>query len=201
MVPAAALVLAIVLFTTRTTEVPLAERRPADGVGEIHTGETEPVTYERACPLLEGVRIAGGPSDQESLRAAIAALCNVPLPDDVSDRLRRFAEAEGVVRFAVFERSAVDVTSDLAADPPVVYPNARFTQTDPLWIAPLLVHETVFLVVDHTTADGLLEARRAEHRVCQLLLSGRREPQGCRDAAALLDLPDPLAALRDAGFR
>lgn len=201
MVPVAAIVLGAALWLSRPTEVPVAERRPADGVGELVTGEGEPVGYERACPTLEGVHTAGGPADQQSLRAALAALCNVELPPDVTERLRRFAAAQGVVRFGLFERSGVDVTSDLEASPPVIYPNVRFTQTDPLWIGPLVVYETTFLDAERRSAEGVVSARAAEWRACELLLGGRAAPQGCRDAEVLLDLPDPLAALRAAGYR
>jgi hypothetical protein len=54
---------------------------------------------------------------------------------------------------------------------------------------------------DATMAAAALQAREAEDLVCDRLLSGRRESRGCEDAEALLALPDPGAALRDAGFR
>jgi hypothetical protein len=125
-------------------------------------------------------------------------------PADTSAALalkRTSADIGGVVRFGLFERSGVDVTSGFELHPPVIYPNVRFTRTDPMWIGPLVVYETAFLANDPTAASGVLEARRAERRACELLLPGLQEPQGCRDAEALLELADPAAALRQAGFR
>ena len=79
--------------------------------------------------------------------------------------------------------------------------NAKLQRTDPLWIAPLIAHDAVLLDGDHATAAGALEARRAEALVCDRVLGGRRSSRGCDDAGALLALPDPEAALREAGFQ
>jgi hypothetical protein len=207
LIPVAVAVLVVALLGGRPEEVPAAARRPPPAppltseVGAIAVGETPAAAYEQACPLLRGVQIAGGPADVASLEAAVDALCRADLPVDVRERLERFASAGGVVRFAVFERSGVDVASDMTAAPPTVYLNARFTQTDPRWIGPLIVHETVVLEGDPDTAATALRARRAEQVACQRLLRDDPEPQGCRDAAALLDLPDPIAALEDVGYR
>lgn len=201
MVPVAFGVLLYALLATGTTEVPVAERRPVDGVGEIHTGDTQPVVYERACPMLEGIQIAGGPADLDSLRRGLAALCNARPEGVLWDRLATFSHQGGVVRFAVFERSGASVTSDLEADPPMVYLNARYSRTDPSWLGPLLVYETAFLHTDPRDAVGVFQARQAEAQVCEIMLPADRPSPGCRDAEALLGLPDPVAALREAGFR
>ena len=64
-----------------------------------------------------------------------------------------------------------------------------------------MAHDAVLLQADPVTAAGALAARRAEDVVCDRILDGRRESRGCDDAEALLALPDPEAALRNAGFR
>lgn len=203
----AAAVGAFAVFGPR--EVPVAERRPpppASGdltsdVGRFAVGASEPQAYAEACPRLRGVQIAGTDADRQALRLGLAGLCNTTLPDEVDDRLRRFAAAGGVVRFAQFEATGVDSTARLGADPPVILVNARLQRTDPLWIAPAVAHDVTFLDADPATATGALVARRVEDLVCDRLLEGRRASRGCDDAEALLALPDPLAALRDAGFR
>ncbi len=188
-------------------EVPVATRRPppANGltndVGKYAVGQTEPVVYEDACPLLEGIRIAGTEADQQGLRLGLAALCNTSLPPVISDRIQLFASSGGAVRFAQFERTGVDSTVRGERGTKEILVNAKLQRTDPLWIAPIVAHDAVLLGNAPATAAAALEARRAEDLVCDRLLSGRRESRGCEDAEALLALPDPQAALRDAGFQ
>ena len=206
-VVAAALTAAAAFVLYRPAQVPVAARRPppagglTTAVGARNVGDSRPVVYRDACRMLAGVRVAGSPADPQLLRRGLAGLCNTGLPDDVAERLRRFAARGGVVRFAQFEATGVDSTARLDADPPVVLVNARFARTDPLWIAPLVVHDTTFLDRDPARAESALAARRAEAFVCERLLAGRRPSRGCTDAQALLAPPDPLAALRNAGFR
>lgn len=202
----AAVVAAFVVF--RPAQVPVAARRPppagglTNDVGQYAVGEAEPVPYTQTCPMLEGVHVAGTETDQQALRRGLAALCNTTLPPVISDRLERFARDGGVVRFAQFQRTGVDSTANAAHDPPQILVNAKLQRTDPLWIAPIVVHDAVLIGGDGAaTAAGALQARRAEDLVCDRLLSGRRESRGCADAEALLALPDPEAALREAGFR
>lgn len=187
--------------------VPVEERRQpptqnlTNDVGEYAVGESEPVPYAEACPLIQGVHIAGSEADQQALRLGLAGLCNVTLPQVIADRVAVFAREGGVVRFAQFQSTGADSTALLDDDPPQILLNAKLQRSDPLWIAPVVVHDTTFLLADPTTAEGALEARRAEDLVCDRILGGRRESRGCDDAEALLALPDPLAALRSAGYR
>ena len=207
MIPVAigAVIAAFVVF--RPAAVPVAERRPppssglTSDVGQFVVGQAQPQPYAEVCPTLRGVQVAGTDADQRVLRLGLAGLCNVSLPGEVSDRLARFAQAGGVVRFSAFEQTGVDSTAELDADPPRILLNARLQLTDPLWIAPAVAHDVTFLDSDPATADGALEARRVEALVCDRLLGGRRASRGCDDARELLELPDPLAALRAAGFR
>jgi hypothetical protein len=196
--------------------VPPAARRPppagglTTGVGDLAVGSTQPVPVDQMCPTLDGVRVAGAVADQRALITGLNALCSVRLDADVAARLREFARAGGVVRFAQFQATGVDSTADFEAEPPEIYVNAKFTRADPTWIAPLVAHDTTFLDLDPATAGGALAARRAEAQICAELAAGpagspparpRRPSRGCGDANALLALPDPLAALQAAGFR
>jgi hypothetical protein len=201
----AALVAAFATFGPR--ELPVAGRRPppagglTTAVGQLRVGESEAVVYQAACPLLSGVRIGGGEADRAVLRRGLAGLCNTDLEQPARRAVGEFASAGGVVRFAQFEATGVDSTADRASTPPRILVNARFAFTDPLWVAPLVVHDATMLAAGEVSAESALGARAAEADVCRRLLAGRPQSRGCADAAALLALPDPLAALRGAGFR
>jgi hypothetical protein len=201
----AAVIAGFLLFGPR--DVPVAARRPppADGftsdVGEYVVGATDPQVYGDACPMLEGVAIAGTEQDRTALRLGLSALCNTSLTEELEAQINSFAQAQGVVRFAQFQSTGVDSTARPDDQPPVILINAKFQRTDPLWIAPLIAHDAVFMTADPATAAGALEARRAEDLVCDRILGGRRESRGCADAEELLALPDPESALREAGFR
>lgn len=207
-IPAAigAVVAAFVVFSH--AEVPVAERRPPPseagltaGTGEVALGDADPEGLEADCPVVAGLRIAGGEADRETLSDGVNGLCDADLDADTADRVGRLAEAGAVVRFAVFERTGVDSAADLDAQPQQVLLNARFSRTEPRWIAPLVALEATFLDADPTTAEGVLRARRAERRVCRSLFGGTRPSRACQDAQALLSLEDPQAALRAAGYR
>ena len=207
MIPLALLAAVAAFVVFDPDEVPVAGRRPppADGltnaVGEHVVGDAPPVVYADACQMLQGVQVAGTDDDQAALRLGLAGLCNTSLPAEVEEQLTAFGRAGGVVRFAQFQLTGVDSTAQLDQRPPRILINAKLQRTDPLWIAPAIAHDTTFLRVDPATAAGALTARKVEILVCERLLGGRELSRGCRDAAELLALPDPLAALRDAGFR
>lgn len=207
LVPVAIVVAVVALASVDREPIPLGERRPAPAaglthdVGEYQVGDSQPVVYADACPLLEGVSIAGGGADQEVLRRGLAGVCNTTLPSDVEESVRRFAQEGGVVRFALFTNRGVDSAAVVDGSPPTILVNARLQQSDPLWISPVIVHDIVTLAEGPGTADGALAARQAEALVCDRLLGGRQVSRGCLDARELLALPDPEAALRDAGYR
>ena len=203
-----ALVSIIVAFVVfGKDDVGVAERRPppAQGltsdVGDYVVGSSQPVPYDDACSMLDGVQIAGTAEDQRTLRLGLAGLCNTTLPPVIEDRVAAFAADGGVVRFAQFQSTGIDSTAALSEEPPVILLNAKFQRTDPLWIAPLVAHDTTFVNVNPTTAAGALEARRAEDLVCDRILSGRRESRGCNDAEELVGSDDAEQLLRDAGFK
>lgn len=201
-----ALVAAFVAFSGG--EVGVAERRPPPsetgltaGTGEVATGDAEPVALDPECPLVAGLAIAGAEADLQRLTAGVNGLCAAELDTATADRIARLADAGAVVRFAVFERTGVDSAADLDAEPPRVLINARFSQTEPLWIAPLVALEATFLDADPATAEGVLTARRAERGVCDSLFDGTRPSRACDDARALLAMDEPEAALRANGYR
>ncbi len=209
LIPVAATVVVVALVLGGPRQLAVAERRPppaggyTNRAGEITPAVGEPVVYERACPMLQGVRIAGSDRQRSVLRAGLAALCNVDLSDEVAARLRAFAEARGVVRFARFELTGVDSTATLGSgrEPPVVYLNAKFEAGNPLRVAPLIAHDVSLSQLDAASAEAALAARRVEAAVCHRLFDAAELGRGCRDARGLLELDDPLRALRDAGFR
>ena len=190
-------------------EVPVAERRPADSgdlttaVGELAAGDAAPEPLDGTCPVVEGIRVAGEARDLRALRHGLAPLCEVALPGEVVTPLRRFGSLRGTVRFAVFERTAVDTTArGLGSDGPVIYLNNKYARTQETWLAPLVAYEAVLLEGgDPVSVETVLRAREAELIVCRTLGLEDATP-GCRDAADLLALPDAAAALRDAaGYR
>lgn len=207
MAPVAVVLVVVALASSGPPRLPVAARRPppagglTSDVGRLRTGDSRPVAYAGTCPTLRGVRVAGSALDRAVLQHGLAGLCNVQLPPPVDSRLRRFARAGGVVRFAQFEATGVDSAAALSRRPPVVFLNTKFARTDPLWVAPLVAHDVTFLDADPASGRGALAARRAELRVCRGLLAGRRPSRGCEDARELLMLPEPLRSLRAEGFR
>lgn len=204
----AAVVVGVAAFVLpRRATVPEAARRPppsADwttAVGAIEAGDSPSDPYDAPCALLDGIRLAGTAGDQAQLRRGLAALCNTALPADVGDALRAFADAGGVVRFATFEATGVDSTASRADTDPTILVNTRFQRTDARWIAPLLAHDAVARAGDPASARTALAARRAELAVCGALLGEDGFSRACTDAAAVVSADDPLAALRDAGYR
>lgn len=202
-----AVLVAVAAFVLpRRAHVAEAARRPppsaehTNAVGRVETGSSAPVAYDAPCAPLDGMRLAGTPADQAQLRRGLAALCNVTLPGAVEDDLAAFASTGGVVRFATFEATGVDSTAT-RGDRPAILINTRFQRTDPLWIAPLVAHDVTVRAADPATAESALAARRAERAVCDRLLATDEQGRACADAAAITSLPDPLAALREAGYR
>lgn len=207
-VPVGLVVGVVAFLNAGRGEVPVAERRPADSgdlttaVGELEAGDAAPEPLDASCPVVAGIRIAGEARDLRALREGLAELCEAAFPGEVVAPLRRFGAMAGVVRFAVFERTGVDATATVpvAGRTPVVYLNAKYSRTEPAWLAPLVAYEATMLAGEPDRAETVLRARQAELTVCRTLGLESRSP-GCRDAAALLALPNPAAALGAAGYR
>jgi hypothetical protein len=205
LVVVAVVVLITALVLPHRDAIPVEARRPppsamyTTAVGEVQTGTSQPQDYDAPCALLEGIRVAGTPTDQAALRRGLAGLCNVTLSGNTAVDVRAFAEQGGIVRFATFEATGVDSTGSREA-PATIYVNARFQRTDPLWIAPLIVHDATLRPPGRASAEGALMARRAELVACDRLLGTRPRSRGCTDAAVIVGLDDPLASLRAVGF-
>ena len=204
---AAIATLVAVVVVSGSGDLPPEARRPppagglTNDVGDHVVGDNPPVAYDGSCDLLDGIAIAGTQSDQELLRRSLAGLCNTPLPDDARAALATFAAAGGVVRFAVFSSTGVDSTGE-PGDPPRILLNAKFAQmARPRWITPVVAHDAVMLAGDARSAGTALRAREVEADVCRRLLGTEEASRGCGDAEAVLDLPDPLGALRAVGYR
>jgi len=186
-------------------EVPLAARRPppADGlthgVGDYEAAPGDPRAVPDPCPALVGVRVAGDEQDRATLADGLAPLCGVALDPPVAAQLEAFGDEGGVVRLAAFEATAVDVTARL--DGSEVLVNGRFAAAPPELVAPLVAAQLATLAGDPAGAATALAARRAEAAVCAALPEDVPRSRACADAQALVALPDPLAALRDAGYR
>lgn len=191
-------------------EVPVAERRPPPSptgqlttdVGQFNIGESQAVLIQTECDLVRGIRAAGSATDRERIASAASELCEITLPQEAARRLLDFGRQQGEVRFAQFQATGIDSTLELGEGRPRLLLNARFARedTDPLWIAPLLVHDTTYLELDPVLATSALEARTLEDGVCTDLFSDARPSRACDDAAAVLDLLDPIRALQAAGF-
>jgi hypothetical protein len=191
-------------------EVPVVERRPppaeerglSHDVGELEVGSSEPRLAEPGCSAVQGFAVAGAAGDRERLESALDALCETGVPGEAGPAIAALRDARAVVRFAVFERTGVDSTLDVGADPSRVLINARFVRAEqPRWITPLIVHEAVVFAGEVGTVETALAARRAQLAACEALFGPDELSQGCDTAAELLALDDPAAALRDAGYR
>lgn len=198
-IPVAVVVFVVAFFFAAGGDTPLAERRPPpDGgltsaVGAMETGDREPVAHDPACPAVDGFWVAGTELDRATLAQGLDLLCDAPA--DVRARVAEFAATGPVMRFAAFEKTGVDVTGD----DDTVFVNARFSRTPPSVIGPLVAYQAVVTAGDASEAATILGARRIEFEACDALVDERSRP--CDDAADLLALQDPLAALEDAGFR
>ena len=207
MVPLALIVMIAAFVLTGPSELPVAQRRPppagglSNDVGDYNVGTSEPEELSPVCSRLQGVAIAGSEQDRKVLREGLVTLCRVDLTGDGEAALAAFAQAGGVVRFAQFEATGVDSTALVEETPPVILANNKFASTEPRWIAPAVAHDVVMLAGDPASAETALAARRAEDAVCDAILDEVDPSRGCVDAAQLLALPDPLAALREAGYR
>lgn len=198
-----ALVAVAAAFLVQRDEVAPAARRPppagglTTGVGDLSAGGSAPQPLgEPPCPQATGLRTAGTATDRAVLTAGIAALCEAAPAAELA-LLAEFAAAGGVLRFAQFQDTGVDSTA--TADGGTVYVNARSVALDePAWIAPLVVHDLVTLAGEPGSVGTALAAREAEAAVCAGVPEGSR---ACADAAAVLALDDPAAALRIAGYR
>lgn len=177
---------------------PPPDARATAAVGEVTVGPRAAAPGPAACPEAGSLWPAGVPADRRALARTINALC--ALPDAAAALADLAADGPVTVRFAGFADNRVDVTGIApgGAGPATVWLNARLSGSEPVRLAPLLAYQARLATAARVDAGAVLDARALERAVCDALLD---EPTpSCRDAADLLALDDPVAALEAAGF-
>ncbi len=192
--------------------VPPAERRPVgDGVVTIDRGEAqlgESTETEPGPGCAEGIELIGDSGTRAASRRALDGLCNLLGVGDYPDArtgLREWLASDGQLRFATFESAAVESSTRWEDDRLIVELNARYLFEDASRAAPTLVHQLVLIgdpewPGEPVAAATELEAARAHADACDRLDHGDNPPAGCQDVRDLLEEPDPLRALEEAGF-
>lgn len=210
--------LTLALLTARTSppavELPPAERRPPGTPtvtherGDIVLSETQDVEDGVGC--APAVRLVGDEGGRATVRRALLAVCQqLRSRDDalapVAAGLDRLADQRGILRVSLGEATGVDSSARVEDGTLVVELAPKFQFDDATEAAPFLAHELAHIgggdwPGEAPDVDDELAALRAQAVSCERLLLGEDAPRGCADAGAVLDLPDPRAALRDAGY-
>lgn len=198
----------------RGIEISAAARRPPGTAAVTHergqAALAEDDTAEEGAECAAGIELIGDPGARAAGRRALSALCLQldRLDDpDVQRGLDVWAEADGVLRFAVFEVNGLDSSTRVEDGRLVIELNNKFLFLEPgsFLAAPSLVHELTHLGQDGwpgvpIDAEQELQAMRNQLASCGLLVLRKDPPRGCGDAEELLGLDDPLGALVDAGY-
>lgn len=214
--PAAVAVTVWAFLSVPDSELAPAERRPP-GTAEVsyERGEAQVLDdggTEPGPDCAQRLQLVGAEPLRATGRTAVGALCEVLADAELSQARAGLNEwAGGRLQFAAFELSGVESSTragEAVANGPVVELNAKFADRDPLRAVPVLVHELTVLGDEAfpgrpVDAGTVLEATEAQHHACEALglLDGDQPPRGCRDAADLLEQPDPREELVAAGFR
>lgn len=199
-------------------EIPVAERRPPGTAEVTHdrgqavlndTQETEP-----GPGCAERVEMFGDPGGRGTVRAALEATCGLLGTGEFPEAergLEVWQEAGAQIRVAVFELTGVEASTrvetiaDSDAQQIVMELNPRFQFEPGFRAAPMVIHELVHLGAswpgEAVDADAELAAMQAQHRACETLNFDIEPPRGCLDAALLVDAPDAIEQLVDAGYR
>lgn len=203
------------LTSIRTTDLPPAARRPPG---------TAEVTHDRGAAVLAeadeeqtgvacapDVRLVGDPGGRAAAERALSTVCSLLTRDEAGlapagEGLELLDDAGGVIRIAVFERNGVDSSSRVEDDVPVVELNAKFQFERAALAAPFLLHELAHIGSgrwpgEPVDVDTELRALQVQALACELLVLPDDPPRGCADAAEVLDLDDPEAALEAAGYQ
>lgn len=191
--------------------LPVAERRPPGSATVTHDrGEAalnDVRQLEEGPGCAQGITLVGDAGARAAGRRALGSLCQLVTTGSfpaVEEGLERWAAADGRLRFAVFELTGVDSSARIEDGRPVVELNARFQFEDATQAAPFVAHELVHLAGEWPgaapSAEQELAAMEAQDAACQRLVFRDQPPRGCVDAEELLELEDPVAALRAAGY-
>lgn len=200
-------------------ELTVAERRPPGTAEVTHdrgqavlndTAETEP-----GPGCADGIELFGDAGGRGTVRAALEATCQLLATGDYSLAqvgMERWIASGGQARVAVFELTGVESSArvELVEAIPdteriVIELNPRFQFEPGFRAAPMVVHELVHLATgwpgEPVTAEAELAAMQAQHEACLALGLTEEPPRGCLDAELLVEAPDALQRLRDAGYR
>lgn len=211
---ALALIALLLVWPPRPAALPLAERRsPPRGVLSHDVGRIVPAPVPSVLPVgpaapctaLARVTIEGGVAARQRLMAGLRPLCALTGPS-ISPELRDgIAGLDGVVlRFAAFQRSGEEASTDLPAGR--IFVNLRFarTNTPTILVTPILVHEGWHLAHqgERVTASGEFKAREAELGACRQLIDRDKWIRNCEDAENIVNLGEEraVALLMTAGF-
>lgn len=191
---------------------PADRRPPGDAVATIDRGDAELGTItetELGPSCAASIRIVGDPVARRQASRAMGAACSLLRRGgfgDATSGLQEWAANQGRLRFAVFERSGVE--SSLRRDDDgrlTLELNASFQFEDATRAAPAIIHQLT-LLADRAfpgapiTAERALLGAEAQASACERLVLSEEPPRGCLDVAELLDDPDPIGALRAAGY-
>lgn len=211
---AGALSLAIFLLVKppQRDAVPLGERRsPPSGSFSHDVGRIAPAPIPSpapasasVCAQLPRLRVEAGAAGQARLGEAARDVCR--LTSGAGEGVARAVRAldGATLRFAAFERTGEEATTDLARR--IVYLNVRFARSSvsSALIEPLLVHEGWHLANgDRTvTAGEEFRARVAELEACKQTVDRDKWIRNCEDAADLVALGEQraVALLVAAGY-
>lgn len=188
-----------------------AARRPP-GTAEItHDRGTavlnDDVSTEPGPECAEDVDVFGDEGARAAGRRALSGVCTVLRrgeTDAAETGLDAWIDGDGLLRFAVFERTGLDSSARVEDGRIVIELNAKFQFEDASEAAPFIVHELVHLADgwpgEPVTDRDELRALQAQAAACDILVFRNEAPRGCDDAAALLADPDPLSLLDEAGY-
>jgi hypothetical protein len=212
-VAAIALVVVLMVAPPRPSTLMLAERHsPPRGslthdVGRIVAA---PVPSPHApgpapCAAFSGTTIEAGAAGFDRVRAGLRPLCALTGPS-ISVELRSAIQALGhaTIRFAGFQRTGEEATTDLVARR--INVNVRFARSNSptILVTPVLVHEGWHLANAgaRVTASQEFRARTAELEACKLLIDRDKWIRNCDDAARIVGLGEAraISLLVAAGF-
>lgn len=190
-----------------------AERRPV-GTAEVthergQAGLNEILEADPGPSCASGISIVGDDGAIAAGRRALGALCQLidrgVLDPQVASGLEAWAASDGILRFAVFEVTGLDSSARVEDGQLVVELNAKFQFQDATRATPAIAHELVHLAEDFPGAPisdrAELRAVEVQSQACAALVLPDEPPRGCEDARELLDDPDPLSLLSEAGYR
>lgn len=212
LVPAGVAVIVWAFTAIEGTSIPPAERRPPGDAaathdrGEAAFGDADTTAAGPGCAA--GITLVGDAGARAAGRVALSATCQLLELERFEPAwrgLERWVASGGLLRVAVFERTGLDSSTRVGEGGRLVVElNAKFQFEDAARAAPTVVHELTHLAAGMpgtpVTAPAELAAVRAQHDACQRLGFRSDPPRGCRDAAELLDDPDPLGRLVAAGY-